>query len=64
MKFLKKQRIRNAEKAEDCSEIEEMELRLKMMKEHLTTFTAADRAAGLQGSILPRGHFYPYFRER
>ena len=36
MKFLKKQRIRNAEKAEDCSEIEEMELRLKMMKEHLT----------------------------
>ena len=36
MKFLKKQRIRNAEKTEDCSEIEEMELRLKMMKEHLT----------------------------
>lgn len=36
MKFLKKQRIRNTEKAEDCSEIEEMELRLKMMKEHLT----------------------------
>lgn len=36
MKFLKKQKTRNAEKAEDCSEIEEMELRLKMMKEHLT----------------------------
>lgn len=43
MKFLKKQRIRNAEKAEDCSEIEEMELRLKMMKEHLTIHLDRDR---------------------
>lgn len=58
MKSFKKRIFKNAEKALDSSEIEEMELRLKTMKEHLTIhLIEIDR-------ICPSALVLPYPAER